>query len=117
MEARLFKIASQISLAILVASVLVIALHLGPLEDKLNSKYVAVDGTVWLFIGSEVTRSGRSGGVWIPLQFVVPLAAVLPVLWMVRYAIRAGSGRRGGCASLVATTCEVRPSVVPSAER
>lgn len=80
-ELRLFRIAAYVSLAICVTSVIAIVLHLGPREDKLKSRYLAVDGTIFLFIRTDRLGGGPSGGVAIPLHIVAPAAAVLPICW------------------------------------
>ena len=90
---RLFTIPARISLFIFLISVAAIALSLGPLEDKLRTRYVWVDGTVKLYVGD---RQQRRPILFIQLPWITIAAAALP---MYQLAHRCRRVSRGLCLS------------------
>ena len=123
MNVRFSKIATVLSLVVCVGSVVLLALHLGPFQDRFQSKYVRVDGTgLWFgrmenddgtiarpvaFGGVGVaswmqlaTSSGQWVVIGIKLWWIALLAAVLPVARFVRahrLRRRLNSGLCPGC--------------------
>ena len=99
MPRQLLNVFSRLSLVVCVASVTVLALHLGPMEDMFKSKWVRVDGTM-LWVGpiqaagpgvrvtpgplvaslrSTTPTPGQWPTVGVELWLIALLAAVLPV--------------------------------------
>jgi hypothetical protein len=49
----LIRIAAWTSLVICWGSILATVLHLGPLQDQMRTRYLWIDGNVWLWFGAE----------------------------------------------------------------